>query len=72
MECKVNEDNWQHIGNWSINFSWQQEWNSIPKEHLVFFTTSQAELDAIDNAFDENDLTEAQDMLASIGVNIGK
>jgi hypothetical protein len=69
---KMNEDSWQHIGNWSINFSWQQEWDQIPTENLVFFSSPEAELDAIDKAFEEreSDTDLAVEMLKSIGINV--
>ena len=68
----MDEDNWQHIGKWSINFSWQQEWDQIPKESLVFFSSPQAELDVIDKAFEEreSDTDLAVEMLTSIGINV--
>ena len=68
----MNEDNWQHIGNWTINYSWQQDWDSIPKENLVFYSSPEKELEAIDKAFEERDSDTdlAADMLKSIGVNV--
>ena len=66
----MNEDNWQHIGNWSINFSWQQDWDQIPKENLVFYSSPEKELEAIDKSFEEDDLSMAQEMLRSIGINV--
>ena len=69
----MNDDDFNFVGPWSINVEWQQAWfcNSIPEEFLVFYTSPEAELRAIDEAFDENDIAEAQEMLKSIGVNIG-
>lgn len=68
----MNNDDFNFMGPWSINVEWQQAWNAIPQEYLVFYTSPEAEMKVIDDAFNENDLTEAQRMLTSIGVNIGE
>jgi len=68
----MEEDNWMHVGNWSINFSWQQEWDEIPKEYLVFFSSPETEMKIIDDAYEQlnGDVSLANEMLKSIGVNI--
>ena len=66
----MNDDDFNFVGPWSINAEWQQVWNAIPQEYLVFYTSPEAELQAIDKAFDVSDMTMAQDMLRSIGINV--
>lgn len=68
-----SEDGKYNIGPWEINISWTEKWeNFIPCQYLVFYSSPQAELDAIDKVYEsrESKTDIAQELLSSIGINV--